>query len=445
MKRMISFVMIFILCIITLSACIDNEKETIEESQLNTHKIKMVLNLNDFLDGPDMIRALDDIQKNPAFSHIEFEIIENQGDYLTKMPVSIASGEQIDIIGIFNPIEKAKWAEAEIILPLDEFIDNLDVDFEQEFGQFAKEAKYDNHTVLIPYQTTSWVMYYNKKVFDNAGIKYPSAQQAMTWTEYKELAYKLTSGEGDDKIYGALHLNWPMFWYGEAIMILGGGTEFYDENGLSNIEDPAFAKALQRTYEMMHVDKSIPTHATNVIDKRDPAAFMTGKYGLYLQGSWLLNWAADKKTYPRDFEIGIAPMPVDEEASGRKSWGVVNGLGIAATSPYPEEAFKVALELSRLAALYTTSSVVANQQINSPELFVSIAEQLQDEGLTLEVIKNGFANSETEFLVEKVTGKNPSEYEAVIQAEVEKYFTNEQSLNLTISRIKKYGDEVIKQ
>ena len=41
---------------------------------------------------------------------------------------------------------------------------------------------------------TMW-MFYNKKMFDEAGIPYPSAN--TTWTEYLDMAKKLTKTDGD--------------------------------------------------------------------------------------------------------------------------------------------------------------------------------------------------------------------------------------------------------
>ncbi len=414
------------------------------EDKGKKENIKMVLNLFDFLDGADMLKALEDIQKDPKFDHIDFEVLEKQADYLNKMPILVASGEQQDIVAVFNPIEKAKYASAGTILALDDIIKSAGVSFDELYGNYVNEVKYEGETFLIPYQVTSWVMFYNKAIFDHQGIPYPDANKPITWTQYRELAKKLTYGEGENKKYGALHLTWPMFWYGEAIMELGGGTEFYNKEGLSNIENPAFSKALQRTYDMMHVDKSIPTHADTVISKRPPTAFMTGDYGLFLQGSWLLNWAADKETYPRDFEIGIAPLPVDDKATTRKSWGVVNGLAIPQTATNPEEALAVAVELTRLCSIYTASSQTAYQAVESNELFVGLSDVLGKEGMTSEAMKNGFANPETAFVVEKVTGKNPSEYGTVIDEEVEKYFVQEQDLDTTIKNIKTRGDKVIK-
>ena len=45
------------------------------EDKGKKENIKMVLNLFDFLDGADMLKALEDIQKDPKFDHIDFEVV----------------------------------------------------------------------------------------------------------------------------------------------------------------------------------------------------------------------------------------------------------------------------------------------------------------------------------------------------------------------------------
>ena len=60
------------------------------------------------------------------------------------------------------------------------------VDFEEEFGKYAESAKNDGQTYMVPHNITSWALYYNKDVFDAAGVPYPDDTVPMTWEEYRE-------------------------------------------------------------------------------------------------------------------------------------------------------------------------------------------------------------------------------------------------------------------
>ncbi|MDC7234703.1 MAG: extracellular solute-binding protein [Spirochaetales bacterium] len=403
---------------------------------------KIVIHIHNFLNDKSVTGGLEEIQKMEKFSHVDFVIKDKDEEYETTLPIAVAGGEQIDVVAVFNPIQQNKMAKAGVIQPLDKYIAELGVDMNKEFGGYANNAKFEGKTVMFPHQVTKWVLYYNKKVFDDAGVAYPDPEVPMTWTEYAEVAAAITQGEGGNKVYGALHLDWPMFWYGEAIMKLGGGEKFYNAQGLSNIEDPIFAKALERTFNMQHVDKSIPTHADIIMSKTGPQAFMNGQYGMIVQGAWLLSWAADKATYPRDWELGIAPMPVDAGTT-QKTWGIVNGYAVAQTSKNPQLAAEVALELSRLDSEYTETAPAANQTYGQENLYVGSGEKLGGEGLTVQVIQRAFNYPGSIFVTEKVTGPNNVEYETIINEEVEKYLVQEQDLATTIANIKTRGDKAI--
>lgn len=460
MKRLLSLLLITVLSIGLITGCdsADTETKSTEKTTVTTAKsddkadeeeveekerVKIVLNLNGIEnDDAGAAKAIELVPQMEKFSHVDFEFMDEDPDMLTKMPIAIASGEQQDIIIVANTINRTKFAEAGIIKPLDELIADAGYDFDDMFGNNVNLSKVGDDTVIAPIRRTTWLLYYNKALFDAAGVPYPDEKVPMTWTEYSEIAAKLTSGEGENKVYGALHLTWPTFWYGEATMKLGGGTGFYNAEGLSNIEEPIFATALERTYNMMHVDKSTPSHADVVISKIKPTAFMNGKYGMMISGSWILSWASQREEYPRDWKIGIAPMPVDEGTS-LKSWGDTKGYAIPTTAAHPELALDIIVEMIKVGAEYANVDPHAYQKVKNPDLFVETAELLADDDITKEQIAYLLDNPDMELGVEKISGKNNVAYEKVVDEEVEKYFVKEQDLATTIANIKERGDKAI--
>ena len=52
----------------------------------------------------------------------------------------------------------------------------------------------------LPNGTQTMVMYYNKKMFDDAGIAYP--KDGWTWDEFSDAAKKLTKADGSVYGYG---------------------------------------------------------------------------------------------------------------------------------------------------------------------------------------------------------------------------------------------------
>lgn len=422
MKSVIVFVLLLF-----LTSCGEEKSE----------EITLVLNLENHLDSKDLVYAIEDFKKDTRFSHITLVIPPKQEDYHTRMPIDVASGKVLDLIAVYNPIKLEEYTSQKLIVPLNTYFNELNVDFDKRFTGYRSLSSVGENLMMVPYNPTRWVMYYNKNHFDKLAEPYPDSKEPLTWDEYRSLAKKLTYTESNNTHYGALHLLWPMYWYGEAIMELGGGEQFYNNEGLSNISNPSFINALRKTYKMMHVDKSVPTYAQIMINKTVPYEFFTGNYAMFLQGPWVLSWSVDKEQFSRSFELGVAPMPVNTSSTNRKTWGVVGGFAVPKTSKYPKEAVMVGIELTRLAGKYAKHSKSTNTESENSKLFLEIEKILSSEGLTQVLLNDVFFGDDIEFITEKVTGKSSYDYEKIINREVEAYFLKKQSLEMTIDNIER--------
>ncbi len=396
-------------------------------------------------EGTAWENALASFEQEEKFSHITLEMADKIADYDTKMSVMIASGTQVDIMSLENPIYMHNRASSGSVQPVDTYLNELGISAADVFGEREAEAmKVGGETYMIPYEQTKWLLLYNKDIFDNAGIAYPSATEAMTMNEYRELAKALTSGEGYDKTYGALTLTWPIYWYMPAILELGGGEAFYNANGLSNIEDPAFAKALQFSYDMQHLDKSVHTYADAKISQVKAISFMNGNYGMSILASWALPWFGQSDRFPRDWSVGVAPVPT-MPGKGKQTFGVLGGLGIPVSSKHPLEATEVAVYLAEKIAEHTDGNIPAAKNYDPQTLLDAMMASFPHDGITEAELQAVLFDETMGFVSEKVTGDNASAYETVITEEVEKFFVQEQDLQTTIKNIKTRGDKVIQQ
>lgn len=423
----------------------DGKKGSGTESEADTggYSGELVVSIHDQLNNPAVVEALDYLQTTEKWKNVSFDIMPKDQEYEVNLPIQVMGGKQIDVMYNFNPIEQDKNSSAGTIVPIGEYLDELGIDLEERYGSYASAAYNGDEAYAIPGGVTAWGLFYNKSIFDEAGVEYPDPKVPMTWSEYRELAKKLTKGEGADKTYGALHLQWPMYWYGEAIMELGGGQNFYNEEGLSNFEDPAFKKALEAAYQMQNVDKSTPTMADIIARKIEPDGFFNGKYAMYLHGTWFLNWLADKETYPRDYEVGFAPMPVPDGTTDRLTWGVTGTYAVPATSKDPKMATDFIVDLVAEVTQRTSSEIFVDQTVPRDNLFVTIADEIDDEQFTTENIMDLFLNPDQTLVTEKVTGPNAAKYEAVLKEEVEKYLADAQDLDTTIKNAVERGNKAI--
>jgi len=83
-----------------------------------------------------------------------------------------------------------------------------------------------------------YCLYYNKTMFDKAGVAYPQAP--WTWDDFEKTAKMLTNAQQDQ--YGALmRLETPHI----IIKALQEQVPLYKADGTSNFDDPAFAESLK--------------------------------------------------------------------------------------------------------------------------------------------------------------------------------------------------------
>ena len=96
---------------------------------------------------------------------------------------------------------RPNFAHKEVILPLDPFIetDNL-FDTTDFYPGLLADFQQSGVQWGIPASADIYVIKYNKELFDQAGIPYP--QNGWRTDEFLETALALTSGSGDNKIYG---------------------------------------------------------------------------------------------------------------------------------------------------------------------------------------------------------------------------------------------------
>ncbi|MGL1894475.1 MAG: sugar ABC transporter substrate-binding protein [Spirochaetaceae bacterium] len=439
-KNLVVFLMIFLSTVLVFA---EGQKEVAQEG--TDASSELLAFFNGFTDDVAFSTVIDEyLDLNPDIK-LEISDVVDEDEAAKKIVVLMASGVPVDIIKVNNPIKLNNFVEAGALMNLNDLAKKYDVNPDEYWGSGKNMLMNNGDLYAMGTQKTQWAMYYNKDLFDRAGLPYPSADVPMTWKEYRETAKKLTMGEGVDKTYGALHLKWPMFWYMSAIQKLGGGEQFYNADGTSNIEDPAFIEAITMFNNMQAVDKSVPSYADVTAQKLNSPSFLSGKYGMYVHGTWVFDWLKNPEDYPRDWKVGIAPMPVFEGAKTPYSWGVVSGISIGRNSENSDEAFKfIKYMVDNKHKYYDGGAVTANVKADTSNVAALMAEGLEADGITTEILQKVFFNPKTNIVTEKITGKNSTQYEKICVEELEKYFVGAQEFDVTIENIKTRADKAIK-
>jgi len=157
--------------------------------------------------------------------------------------------------------------------------------------------KYDGKTVAYSAANETLELFYNKDMFDKAGVAYPStdAAKAYTWDEFVAVAKKLTldkngktpndAGFDKDNIvqYGCMVEN--LTWQLEA-WCLSNGSGFYSADGKTlTINDPAAVQAIQRIADLYLVDHVAPL-SSGMTDDGVPRSLVAGTCAMTTNGVW---------------------------------------------------------------------------------------------------------------------------------------------------------------
>jgi multiple sugar transport system substrate-binding protein len=138
--------------------------------------------------------------------NIKIELVEiSSQEYQDKVNIMLSGGDDTDIITVKDiPGYSAMLTRGQII-PLDSYIekDNLDLSI---FSGAAEQLTYEGSIYGLPFRSDIWILYYNKDLFDAAGVPYPTNE--MTWNEFDSIARQMTSGSGAEKVYGAHFHTW---------------------------------------------------------------------------------------------------------------------------------------------------------------------------------------------------------------------------------------------
>lgn len=224
-------------------------------------------------------------------------------EYYQKVITQMAGGSAPDI-GRIAESYMPMLIDKEQVVDLTDYINNeLDMNLYYE-KTFENSAYRDGHYYGLPSGLNYYLVYYNKDMFDKAGVAYPSSDwtKASGFQEYREMAQKLTGGEGAEKTYG--------FSAGPYMAAIGmfnkslGGNNVFDEAGRPAMNDEISKEVFAWFDSMLREDYSMPRPTdTKVMGAFD--MFKAGRLGMVLDGTWWLGSIKDIK----DFEVGIAAIP----------------------------------------------------------------------------------------------------------------------------------------
>jgi ABC-type glycerol-3-phosphate transport system substrate-binding protein len=263
---------------------------------------------------------LDKFQKQTGIK-VKLEVVP-WSDLLNRILTATTSGQGPDVLNIGNTWS-ASLQSTGALLPWDAKnfakIGGKDRFVDSALGSTGAAGK---DPAAVPLYSMAYALYYNKKIFADAGIKQPPATWAELVADGKKIQAKGKSAlgaEGSNLSENIHHV---------FVFAKQHGADFFTADGKPDFTNPKVVEAVKSYVDLMAKDKVIPTGDAEYAQNQSVSDFAKGKQAMLL---WQSASANLKSQGMSEDAYGIAPVPVisGTPGTGTQVNSMVAGINLA--------------------------------------------------------------------------------------------------------------------
>lgn len=270
-----------------------------------------------------------------ANPNVTLELVDlGSADYVTVLATELSgNGSDFDVVTIKDIPGYATLVSKNTLESLDSYISKAGIDLSQ-YGGVDSQVAVKGSLYQLPFRNDFWVVYYNKDIFDRAGVEYPTND--MTFEEYDTLARKVADTTYGSQVYGTHYHTWRSAVQLFGILdgkhsILEGSYDFfkpYYEMVLKQEDDQICRNFADLSAEGLHYS----------------AAFSGGDVAMLNMGSWFMSTMIAKlQSGEYDASLcgnwGIVKYPHVEGVEAGSTLGTITGLAVTSVSKQKQAAF----------------------------------------------------------------------------------------------------------
>ena len=229
---------------------------------------KVQITFSHYLD-PAAAKAYDDIlakEWGAKYPNIDVKVdISPEGEFTGKMLTQFGGGNYSDVVMVTDRYVP-DFASRDVLLDLNPNIkrDDSSYDFKDLNEDLVQSGNWGGKQVAIFDYTGPIVIYYNKRLFREAGVE-PPKDKGLNWTfdEFHEVAKKLTRGEGEKRVWASEGYQTGFCFQTYATQALGG--KLVDHRGPAPADKvnwhwntPETRKSLEMQNKWTLTDKTVP-------------------------------------------------------------------------------------------------------------------------------------------------------------------------------------------
>ncbi|MFF0072753.1 ABC transporter substrate-binding protein [Streptomyces sp. NPDC005494] len=243
-------------------------------------------------------------------------------DLLNRILAATTSGQGPDVLNIGNTWSASLQATG-ALLPWDdenfEAIGGRDRFLESAVASAGKEGE---PPAAVPLYSLSYALYYNKKMFADAGVTAPPT----TWDELVESGKKLSK---DGKwALGAEGSNLSNNIHQTFVLGQQHGADFFDEQGKADFTSDGAVAAVKQYIDFMAKDKIIAPGNAEYAQNQSLTDFAKGRTAMVLWQAAATTFAAQGMK-PEEWGVAPVPVPAGAPGEGKQTNSMVAGINMA--------------------------------------------------------------------------------------------------------------------
>jgi multiple sugar transport system substrate-binding protein len=277
--------------------------------------------------------------------------------YWTKLQTGLAGGAAPDVFAMDGPLFPDYHAR-DVLLDLKPYIDKDGYDLTQLADQGVKDfTTSDGGQYGLPRDLNTIALYYNKAMFDAAGIAYPD--DTWDWAKLVDTAKQLTKTDGGKTTqWGFYTETTDMENYWSELVWQNGGDIMAPDNKTTVLDTDQAAGGIQFLQDLIWKDKVMPDPA---VSAETGDAFEQGQAAMAANGSWQV------ATFDAaGFAYGVAPLP--SGPAGRFTSVNPTGAVVYKGSKAPDAAWEFVKYLASPAAQQQLMTLKASIPVNKEVL-----------------------------------------------------------------------------
>ena len=280
-------------------------------------------------------------------------------EYFTKLQTRIAGEKAPDVFEL-NYENFVQYASKGTLAELSSYIsEDEKFDPSQLNEEAFKAYQYDGKQFGMVESFSNVLTFYNKDLFDQAGVDYPTAE--WTWEDELAAAQQLT--DSDNNVWGTYA---PVTMNEYFKIAAQNGGQIFDEDGNATINTPENLEALKYMVENVTKHKVSPSPA-DMSGLASEDIFKNGQLAILHTGIWMFDAFKD---VPFEWDIQL------EAGNTQKAHHFfANGLAVSADTDKKEAAYKFAAFMSaseEVAKIRVDASwelpAITNEEVLSPYL-----------------------------------------------------------------------------